>query len=94
MSKKKKHKKTYNDGMYDQEELERVAGYIKDYVDGFRYVIIENISEEDYKYAMKVLKKFFKNAKEGRGDKIYDPKRYREFMERLERKEDDEWKFI
>jgi len=91
MSKKKKKKKNFdNSGMYDQKELERVAGYIKEYVDGFRYVIIENISEEDYKYAMKVLKKFFKNAKEGRGDKIYDEKRYREFMERLDTRRDDD----
>lgn len=67
---------------YDQKLMDKMADNIENYVDIIKnYVIIEGITEEEYKSAKKTVKKLIKKLREGDGDAVFDRERYIEALE-------------
>lgn len=68
---------------YNKELMKRMAENFESYVDIIEnYVIIEGISDTEYKDALKTIKKLIKHLKKGKGDKVFDEKAYQEYIER------------
>jgi stalled ribosome rescue protein Dom34 len=67
---------------YDKEKMKKQAENLENYLDIIEnYVIIEGISEEEYKKAVKTVKKLIKKLKKGDGDAVYNKERYLEALE-------------
>ena len=67
---------------YDKKIMKQMAKNFKGYIDIIdRYVIIDGISEEEYKESMKTVKKLIKHLKKGEGDKVFNKERYMEMIE-------------
>lgn len=67
---------------YDKKFMKTMAKNFKNYLDIIdRYVIIDGLSEEEYKEAKKEVKKLIKHLKNGEGDKVFDRERYIEMIE-------------
>ena len=47
-----------------------------------RFIIKDSINEDEYKWALKTIKKAIKNLRKGNGDEVFDPERYEEIMYR------------
>lgn len=66
---------------YDKRIMKGLAKNIKQYIDNLdRYAMIEGLSEEEYKEAMKTTKKLIKKLKKGKGDEVFDKDEYREAL--------------
>lgn len=90
MGKKKKTKK-YQSHDYDQKELETIADCLEEYLYLFdTFIIREGTNEDEYKKAVKTIKKAIKNLREGNGDAVFDSDRYEQMMERKHTMIDDE----
>ncbi len=82
--KKNKSKYSYNQG-YDQNELNKIADSLEEYVDHFdTFIIRDGLDEDKYKKAVKIIRKAIKNLRAGNGDDVFDTERYREMIERRE----------
>ena len=82
MSKDKKKKK-YQSTRYPQKMMNEYADTLEAYTDIFdRFIIKDAIKEDDYKWALKTIKKAIKNLRKGNGDEVFDPERYEEIMYR------------
>lgn len=67
---------------YDKKMMETLATDIENYVEIVdRFLIIDGLDEEAYAKARKKIKKLIKHLKKGEGDKVFDKKRYIEYME-------------
>lgn len=89
MSKNKKNKKV-NQG-YDQKELDEIADCLEEYIDIFdTFIYKEGTKKEEYKKAMKTVKKAIKNLRRGDGDAVFDKERYEEMMQRKYRRCDND----
>lgn len=83
MGKKKKKMKKYQSRDYDQKELDNIADCLEEYLYLFdTFIIREGTDEDEYKKAVKVVKKAIKRLREGDGDAVFDTNRYEEMMER------------
>lgn len=84
MSKKNKSNK------YDQKELDNLADILEEFLYiRCGYLIKEGVDPKEFKWAKETVEKAIKDARKGRGDKIFDPKRYEEVKNKLGRSEDD-----
>ena len=82
MSKDKKKKK-YQSCRYPQKMMDESADTLEAYTDIFdRFIIKDSIKEDEYKWALKTIKKAIKNLRKGNGDEVFDPERYEEIMYR------------
>jgi len=62
---------------YDQKELDTMADTFKAYLDVIKtYVIIDGITNEEYEEALDTVKDLIKKLRKGKGDKVFDQKRY------------------
>ena len=67
--------------MYDQETMNKMADNLEEYLSIVdRYIIIDGISEDEYKEAVKTVKKLIKKLRKGKGDEVFDKERYIEIM--------------
>lgn len=70
---------------YDKKMMNEMADNFESYVDIIKnYVIIEGITDEEYKAAIKKVKKLIKHLRKGNGDKVFDEEAYREYIEQCE----------
>ena len=82
MSKDKKKKK-YQSCRYPQKMMDEYDDTLEAYTDIFdRFIIKDSINEDEYKWALKTIKKAIKNLRKGNGDEVFDPERYEEIMYR------------
>ena len=80
---KDKKKKKYQSCRYPQKMKDEYADTLEAYTDIFdRFIIKDNIKEDEYKWALKTIKKAIKNLRKGNGDEVFDPERYEEIMYR------------
>jgi len=83
MGKKNKKNKKHFDQGYDQNELNRDADSLEEYLELFdAYIIRDGIDEKEYKKAIKTIRKAIKDMRAGNGDAVYDTERYQEMQER------------
>lgn len=76
---KKKGKK--NQG-YDQDKLNEIADSLEKYSSEFDlFIIKDGMCKEEYKKAMKTIKKTIKKLRNGDGDAVFDKDRFNEIME-------------
>ena len=63
--------------------MDEYADTLEAYTDIFdRFIIKDSIKEDEYKWALKTIKKAIKNLRKGNGDEVFDPERYEEIMYR------------
>ena len=66
---------------YDTEYMKNMASNLEDFIDTVdRFVVIEGLSEENYKKSRKTVKKLIKHLNAGEGEKVFDKDRYLEAM--------------
>lgn len=66
---------------YNQKKLDMMANNLEEYLDLVEnYIIIDGISEEEYKDAVKTVKKLIKKLRKGKGDEVFDKERYLEAL--------------
>lgn len=76
---------------YDKEEMNKMADSIENYLYFFdTFIIKEDIDPKEYEEAVKTIKKLIKHLRKGNGDKVFDEKRYLEYLEKRENGNDYE----
>lgn len=70
---------------YDKELMNKMADNFESYLEIIEnYVIIEGVSDEEYKKAVETVKKLIKHLRKGKGDKVFDKEAYIEYLEKQE----------
>ncbi len=66
---------------YDKTMMKNMADNLERYLEIVKsYMIIQGITEEEYKDAVKTVTKLIKKLRKGEGEKVFDEKRYRELL--------------
>lgn len=67
---------------YDKKLMNDMADNLENYLEIIdNYVIIEGITKEEYDDSVKVVKKLIKKLRKGKGDEVFNKKRYIELLE-------------
>lgn len=82
LKKKKKAKGPKPGSIYTKERMDADREAFQAYLDTIQtYTIIQNLSSEKYKEAVKTVKKLIKHLENYEGEKVYNEERYRESLE-------------
>lgn len=66
---------------YNQDLMNDMADNLENYLSIVdRYIIIEELSKEEYDDAVKTVKKLIKKLRKGKGDDVFDEERYRDLI--------------
>lgn len=66
---------------YDPEELKKIADNLEEYTTMFqRFVLKEDLAYDEYKKAIKTVKKYIKYLRKGKAEKVFDDERVQEYL--------------